>query len=140
MSSRIKTIIFLFFMFFANKMFAQDTPGFTFGGHKNDTGFDIIQSSDEGYLICGSTRSFGEGSSDIITIKLDNIGNIEFLPQQPFESLHLDGQSEFFKGPFDMQNQFPMVKRLGQIGIGAAPHGLHGALNAAVRGKDNDRQ
>ena len=42
----------------------------TFGGDKRDYPRSIIACSDGGYLILGSTESFGQGNKDILAIKL----------------------------------------------------------------------
>lgn len=47
----------------------------TFGGDKDDWGKFSI-STNQDYLVIGSTASFGAGSSDIWIIKFDNDGNI----------------------------------------------------------------
>lgn len=48
----------------------------TIGGGNGDGGQSVIQSSDGGIVICGSTRSFGAGETDIYLIKLDINGNL----------------------------------------------------------------
>lgn len=58
-----------------NFLFSQGTkPGITFGGKDNDIGYTICHTGDGGYLLAGSTRSFGMGSSDIYIIRLDKYG------------------------------------------------------------------
>jgi hypothetical protein len=49
----------------------------TFGGKKDDVGHSVIQTKDGGYLIVGTTNSFGEGELDydIYLIKTDSNGN-----------------------------------------------------------------
>jgi hypothetical protein len=47
----------------------------TIGGPKDDWGESLIQTSDGGYVIAGSTYSFGVGLSDVYVIKLDANGN-----------------------------------------------------------------
>ena len=59
-----------------NLSFSQDTlPGLTFGGKNNDIGYAICHTEDEGYLLAGSTRSFGAGSSDIYIVRLNKFGS-----------------------------------------------------------------
>jgi hypothetical protein len=48
---------------------------YTFGGTSEDVAKKIIATSDTGYLIIGSTSSFGHGSADVYIIKIDSIGN-----------------------------------------------------------------
>jgi hypothetical protein len=48
----------------------------TFGGNGNDYGYDIKQTGDNGYIIVGSTNSFGAGGNDIFVVKTNSNGNI----------------------------------------------------------------
>lgn len=49
-----------------------------YGGVNVDVGREVHQTFDGGFVITGSTSSFGAGSSDIFIIKTDSIGNIEW--------------------------------------------------------------
>jgi hypothetical protein len=46
-----------------------------FGGSKNDYGMSVEQTSDDGYVIGGSTESSGAGDFDVFLIKTDLSGN-----------------------------------------------------------------
>lgn len=46
-----------------------------FGGKSYDKASSIINTKDKGYLIIGSTSSFGNGNYDVFVIKTDNKGN-----------------------------------------------------------------
>ena len=74
-----KIILFALLLVFAQFGFAQEIPGLSFGGQKNESGFDIIQCSDNGYLIAGYTKSYGVGSSDFLAIKLNQNANVEWM-------------------------------------------------------------
>jgi hypothetical protein len=47
----------------------------TYGGPVNDIGASVVQTSDGGYLMVGSTYSFGAGGSDFWLVKTDGAGN-----------------------------------------------------------------
>ncbi len=49
-----------------------------FGGSSDDLAVGIIQTEDGGYVIAGTTHSFGAGSSDFWLVKLDATGNMEW--------------------------------------------------------------
>ena len=68
---------------------AQENLFRLFGGDKNDVGNTIIKKTDgAGYLIGGSTRSFGNGSSDYFILDLDN--NLEVNFQQTYGSPYFE--------------------------------------------------
>lgn len=47
-----------------------------YGGTLNDFGNAISETSDSGFVISGSTESFGSGQRDVYVIKIDSIGNL----------------------------------------------------------------
>jgi len=50
----------------------------TIGGPAGEIGISLIQTSDGGYAIAGSTRSFGAGEVDVYVVKLDANGNLQW--------------------------------------------------------------
>ena len=55
----------------------------TFGGAGNDYGIGVIQTSDGGFALIGTTESFGAGSGDIYVVKTNKDGGFdELLPIQ----------------------------------------------------------
>jgi hypothetical protein len=50
----------------------------TIGGEYFDWGLSLIQTSDGGYAIAGSTKSFGTGEWDVYVVKLDANGNLQW--------------------------------------------------------------
>ena len=49
----------------------------TFGGSDNEVAYSLIQTTDSGYAVAGSTKSKGAGSNDFWVIKLDVQGNLK---------------------------------------------------------------
>jgi hypothetical protein len=48
----------------------------TYGGGGDDRGYHVSATDDGGYVIAGTTNSFGAGNSDIWLVKTDSAGNM----------------------------------------------------------------
>ncbi|MFT6027619.1 MAG: hypothetical protein ACI8P5_001886 [Bacteroidia bacterium] len=64
----------------------------TFGGNLSDTGRDIIELENGGYMLIGTTQSFGAGSASMYVVKTDSEGNEDW--SRTFGGSGLDGGSE----------------------------------------------
>jgi len=57
----------------------QDTTFiYTYGGKSYDEGSDLEQTSDSGFIMLGTTGSFGNGNSDIYVVKTDSLGTYQW--------------------------------------------------------------
>ncbi|MDH5686018.1 MAG: hypothetical protein OEY73_05765, partial [Hadesarchaea archaeon] len=50
----------------------------TFGGENDDWAYSVVQTSDGGYVLAGSTMSYGAGGEDFWLVKTDSSGNEEW--------------------------------------------------------------
>ncbi len=50
----------------------------TYGSNGYDVGYDVKQTLDGGYIIVGSTSSYGQGNTDMYLLKLDSMGQFKF--------------------------------------------------------------
>nr|MBN2276123.1 T9SS type A sorting domain-containing protein [candidate division Zixibacteria bacterium] len=48
----------------------------TYGGSEDDEGRSVRRTGDHGYIICGTSNSWGAGYSDIYLVKTDSLGNL----------------------------------------------------------------
>ena len=48
----------------------------SYGGSNRDIGFDIIQTADEGFVVIGTTESFGVEHESLYLFKIDGTGNL----------------------------------------------------------------
>lgn len=72
----------LFILIFIISILGQAQPPAkfysTYGGNGYDEGYDVKQTLDGGYIITGSTSSFGQGNTDLYLLKLDSMGVKKF--------------------------------------------------------------
>ena len=74
-----KIAIFLIFSCLSVSLIAQDTVHFfTFGGLQNDGCKQVMSVSDGGYIMIGTTNTFGTGNTDFYAIKTDSLCHFEW--------------------------------------------------------------
>jgi len=71
------SIAAILFFFYYLPAFSQAVPGITIGGEKNEVGLSICASHDGGYVIAGSTRSYGNGSNNFLFVSVDESGEVK---------------------------------------------------------------
>jgi hypothetical protein len=72
MRSLVKLLILVLF---CSNAYSQDTAfAHTYGSYGDDAGRSLVQLPDSGFVIVGSTGSFGNGSSDVYIIRIDSLG------------------------------------------------------------------
>lgn len=76
----MKQFVFICFLFASFLVKAQPPSKFysTYGGNGYDVGYSVKQTLDKGYIIAGSTSSFGQGNTDFYLLKLDSMGQKKF--------------------------------------------------------------
>ncbi|MCU0415514.1 MAG: hypothetical protein MUE91_14140 [Ignavibacteriaceae bacterium] len=72
----MKIIILFQFLFISAISFPQITFQKTYGGIEAEDANAVVQTDDGGYIIAGSTRSYGAGNFDLYIIRTDPSGNI----------------------------------------------------------------
>ena len=75
MKTMIAVLLVLFLLSFGQ---AQQRWTRTYGGTNLDEGNSVQQTSDGGYIVAGSTSSFGAGSRDVYLIKADASGDTQW--------------------------------------------------------------
>ncbi len=67
----------------------------TYGGEKNDQGYDFTATNDGGYLLVGATQSKGAGNRDIWVVKTDARGELQW--DKTFGDKYADGANAVVK-------------------------------------------
>lgn len=77
---KLKVTFIFFFLLMSLFIEAQPPSKFycRYGGNGYDVGYDVKQTLDNGYIITGSTSSFGQGNTDMYLLKLDSMGQRKF--------------------------------------------------------------
>ncbi|MFA7275056.1 MAG: T9SS type A sorting domain-containing protein [Crocinitomicaceae bacterium] len=65
----------ILFIFLSISVFSQTTFQRAFGGTASDEGLSVRQTPDGGYIIAGTTTSYGSGGRDVLVIKTDFAGD-----------------------------------------------------------------
>jgi hypothetical protein len=50
----------------------------TYGGSQNDFAYEVLPANDSGYILAGSSESYGAGAQDICILKLDTAGTVQW--------------------------------------------------------------
>jgi hypothetical protein len=76
----MKQFVFICFLFASFLVKTQPPTKFfcKYGSNGYDVGYDVKQTLDGGYIITGSTSSFGQGNTDFYLLKLDSMGQKKF--------------------------------------------------------------
>lgn len=81
--------VVLFFLIISVQAFAQVVKfEKVFGGNGYDYGNDVIQTYDKGYVVAGTTTSFGSGSTDSYLLKTDSLGIFQW--HKTFGGINID--------------------------------------------------
>lgn len=73
-----KIILFLFLSALTISLHAQIRFQHVFGGQAYDDVQEVIETPDGGYISCGTTESFGAGQSDILVVKTNDSGVVQW--------------------------------------------------------------
>ena len=85
----------------------------SYGGTDEDEGNSICEGIDDSYIICGYTKSFGEGDNDVYLIKIDDNGNI--IWDKTFGGISSDRGNKIIK---TKDGSFVVAGATGSFGVG----------------------
>ena len=89
MKNRIIALVMGMVLLLFSSLFAVITFERWYGGDKSDLSRSVIQTNSGGYLITGSTTSFGAGFWDVYLINVDSIGDT--LWSKTYGGIYADG-------------------------------------------------
>jgi hypothetical protein len=70
----------------------------TLGGMNSEEAKSVIQTADGGFLVVGSTSSFGVGNGDLLALKLSSSGNLEWA--KAYGTTNLEGATSVIQTPY----------------------------------------
>ena len=65
-------------LFLGSELNGQENEGINIGGHLRDAGSSIILDQRGDLVICGTTRSYGNGGDDMMLVKIDLEEGVQF--------------------------------------------------------------
>jgi len=76
----MKNVVFTFLLLLFHQLITAQVVKFekVFGGNGYDYGYSVVQTFDKGYVVAGTTSSFGSGSTDAYLLKTDSLGNFQW--------------------------------------------------------------
>ena len=73
-SDSVMLMITIFLLLLPLKVLAQITFECWYGGSQREEGQSVTQTSDDGYAMCGYTKSFGDPDGDVYLVRTDEYG------------------------------------------------------------------
>ena len=117
----------------------------TVGGSNHEEGVDIIETSDEGYIVVGRTLSFSQGNDDIYVVRLDsnggllwtkaiggNGGDLGFSIAQTLDGGYVIGGTTASFGASDADFYMVKMDSLGNINWARMIHSFNNDIGASI--------
>ncbi len=120
-------LLFLLLILISVTTFGQ-SPGLTFGGNQNDLGYSLAITRDSGYILAGSTRSYGVGSWDGYAIKLSREGKFQWSKTYGWK------HHDYFQQVYPLDNGYLFLGHVWDFGLGGRDIYLFGTSKSFGKG------